>query len=346
MVGVVAFFSGPAPTTRPRPEPIATVRQTLNAQWAPGTSRRATALFPVGCVWKRAWWISSSGNGTVAILKGPVDVDLRGVDSAFLHSGQMLVRVAHETTREAKFQVETPTSQLVDVGTEFGVEVEDDGSSLLQVYEGEVLASAKVGGCEGTAARSSGRSGAARRLGARDCFLARALRPACCPDRAIRTAAAISRTTAAATIRSRSRGLEPALTIDADLSDWDLTHRIRSECEPPYADNYYLEAAMMYDEEFLYVGAHVGDPHPMRNQYSAKEPFDKHGMGGAVALRVSTDRQAGWPLNAERARTRRDTRRVPPTSATNFRSSFSGTTNRSSRRASICGTAWTCTAGR
>jgi hypothetical protein len=300
VVGVVTFLFRPgAPQPGQDREPIARVRQTLHAQWAPGSQPADDRLVP-GRIRLEAGLVDIEfRNGTVAILKGPVEVDLRGLDSAFLHSGQMLVRVAPRSG--AKFHVETPTTQLVDVGTEFGVEVEDDGSALLQVYEGEVLASAK------SAVTKEPRrvfQGEAVRLGdsVRDTTF--------WPELFVRLLPGPRDPLGRGNLpynRSRHDSIRIArvrapLTIDADLSDWDLTHRIRSGCEPPYADNYYLEAAMMYDGDFLYVGAHVGDPHPMRNQYSAKEPFDKHGMGGAVALRISTDRQAGWPLSAEHGR--------------------------------------------
>jgi hypothetical protein len=37
----------------------------------------------------------------------------------------------------------------------------------------------------------------------------------------------------------------------------------------------------------------------MRGQISPLEHVNRHGMGGAVSLRISTDRKAGWPLRAE-----------------------------------------------
>ena len=53
--------------------------------------------------------------------------------------------------------------------------------------------------------------------------------------------------------------------IDGDLSDWDRSGAFYSACQPPYHENYYLEGMMMYDEQFVYIGAHVGDPAPMRS---------------------------------------------------------------------------------
>jgi hypothetical protein len=49
---------------------------------------------------------------------------------------------------------------------------------------------------------------------------------------------------------------------------------------------------MMYDATHLYVAAHVGDPEPMRN--ASREGFQF--AGGSVIVRLSTDRQLGWPL--------------------------------------------------
>jgi hypothetical protein len=305
VVGVIVFMFRPAaPLPEHTPEPIAKVRQALNAQWAPGSEPKGDNLAP-GRVCLEAGLVDIEfRTGTVAILKGPVDVEFRAVDSAFLHSGQMLVRSAPKNDG-SKFQMETPTSQLVNVGTEFGVEIEVDGSSVLQVYEGEVLASGKAADMKEPRRVLKGE---AVRFGMS------VHETAFWPERFVRLLPGPRDPLGRGSVpynRSRHDSIKiprarVALAIDADLSDWDLTHRIRSECEQPYTENYYLEAAMMYDEKSLFVSAHVGDPHPMRNQYSANEPFDKHGMGGGVALRVSTDRKAGWPLKAEHVRAGKD----------------------------------------
>jgi hypothetical protein len=44
----------------------------------------------------------------------------------------------------------------------------------------------------------------------------------------------------------------------------------------------------------------VGDPNGMRNRWSPADPHgDRFGRGGSVALRLSTDRDIGWPVKAQ-----------------------------------------------
>ena len=61
---------------------------------------------------------------------------------------------------------------------------------------------------------------------------------------------------------------------------------------PPFQDTYFVEGMMMYDADNLYISAHVGDPDPMRNTAPADADF----AGGSVSVRLSTDREMGWPL--------------------------------------------------
>lgn len=243
------------------------------------------------------------GRGAVAVLKAPVDIELVTVDQVVLHSGQVLVRVPRDG-RAAGFRVDTPSSRLVDLGTEFGVEVQTGGGSLLQVYEGEVLAATKFGPNANATRRVL--EGEALLLG-ENLHVTEFW-----PERFVRTLPGPD--------DPSGRGRQPynksrfdsvyvvpapgQVQIDGDLSDWNLSRQFRAACEPPYAKNYYLEPAMMYDDQRLYLAAHVGDPYPLRSQIAPTEPSTRHGMGGAVSLRISTDRRAGWPLAAESAKAR------------------------------------------
>jgi hypothetical protein len=55
---------------------------------------------------------------------------------------------------------------------------------------------------------------------------------------------------------------------------------------------------MMYDQNFLYLGARVGDPAPMRSAIDPKVDGDLGWKGGSVQVRLSTDPKLGWPLDA------------------------------------------------
>jgi hypothetical protein len=246
-------------------------------------------------------------SGTRMILQAPVEVNLVSVDEAYLYSGQAVV---HVEGHDKGFKVETPTATLLDLGTEFGVSVDSNGNSLLQVYDGEVLATLKEKPNRKKGALSQKpqlvKVGVAIEIDDE-------LRDASFwPERFVRV------------LPDRNdpsdRGAYPynvslydtihivpataAPVIDADLSDWDLSGRFRSACVHPYGHNHYVEAAMMYDNKFLYVAAHVGDPYPMRSKISPDLTKLLYGDGGGIALRISTDRKLGWPLSAASQRER------------------------------------------
>ena len=234
-------------------------------------------------------------NGVRMVLTGPAEIELRDAMHAWLHSGRVVFRVLPPATG---FSLETKEAEIIDLGTVFGVEAGSQGGCLMQVYEGEVLASAK-----GEAPEASPRrvlQGEAVRVNGgvhtTDFWPERFVRLLPGPDNPAGRGAYpynVSQFDAVQIVPAPAN-----ITVDGDLSDWNLSGRFRTSCEPPYGENYHLEAAMMYDERQLYIGAHVGDPYPLRSQIRPTEPAARHGAGGAVALRISTDRQAGWPLTA------------------------------------------------
>jgi ferric-dicitrate binding protein FerR (iron transport regulator) len=84
-----------------------------------------------------------SGTATLALDKigsvrvyGPADFELLGPLRARLNRGQIKVRVTEETGYG--FEIETPGGKVVDLGTEFSVDVSDQGKTGLVVHEGTV----------------------------------------------------------------------------------------------------------------------------------------------------------------------------------------------------------------
>lgn len=73
--------------------------------------------------------------GAKVQFKGPVKAILQNDNAAQLLSGKL---VAHVPKSAVGFAVETPTATIVDLGTEFGAEVQD-GSVETQVFVGEVM---------------------------------------------------------------------------------------------------------------------------------------------------------------------------------------------------------------
>ncbi|MFO7936502.1 MAG: LamG-like jellyroll fold domain-containing protein [Kiritimatiellia bacterium] len=76
-------------------------------------------------------------NGVRLILEAPVSIEFEKHDRLILKNGSLVARVPEQATG---FTVLTPSSEVVDLGTEFGVSVDDAGASELCVLDGEVKA--------------------------------------------------------------------------------------------------------------------------------------------------------------------------------------------------------------
>jgi hypothetical protein len=75
-------------------------------------------------------------SGATATLQGPCDFV---IDNA-MHGTILRGRVAVNAPRRAYgFRIRSPNSEVIDLGTEFGVSVDDGGQSEVHVFSGEVL---------------------------------------------------------------------------------------------------------------------------------------------------------------------------------------------------------------
>lgn len=74
-------------------------------------------------------------NGVILLLESPVKIDFDSADRLVLSEGTLVARVPPEATG---FAVDTPSANIVDLGTEFGVSVDNAGVSQVHVLEGEV----------------------------------------------------------------------------------------------------------------------------------------------------------------------------------------------------------------
>ena len=75
--------------------------------------------------------------GARVILQGPAGLRLLSGRSARLLKGKLTARVP---ARARGFTVLTPHNKVVDLGTEFGLSVDDDGAATVRVFTGEVVA--------------------------------------------------------------------------------------------------------------------------------------------------------------------------------------------------------------
>ncbi len=76
-------------------------------------------------------------SGVMLTLEGPADLDLVTIDRVFCRRGRLRARVPEGAEG---FVVASPSSAVVDLGTEFALNVEADGRSQVMVFEGEAEA--------------------------------------------------------------------------------------------------------------------------------------------------------------------------------------------------------------
>lgn len=80
----------------------------------------------------------TTARGVKVTLEAPCEIELSEHENVLrLVSGQLYAVVPSPATG---FAVQTPTAHIIDIGTEFGVEVREDMATRLQVYSGEVQA--------------------------------------------------------------------------------------------------------------------------------------------------------------------------------------------------------------
>ena len=71
--------------------------------------------------------------GAKVVVEAPAAFELRGEDRIMVQSGRVTTLVS-ETAQG--FRVDTPTSRVTDLGTEFGVQVSNRGDTVVQMYQG------------------------------------------------------------------------------------------------------------------------------------------------------------------------------------------------------------------
>jgi len=251
------------------------------------------------------------GDGAVLVLEGPAQLELKSASRGFLHSGRAVAQVP---PKAVGFVLETARADVLDLGTEFGVSVDGAGDTLVQVFDGVVVTDFKDGkpSAEGRRLTAGQAVGIAAPAGSapRDLPFAR--------ERFIRRFP-VAKERGKDWYRPYNRSrydtvhVVPAprgLKIDGDLSDWDHSGRFESACDQPFAEHYYVAGTMMYDDQNLYIGAHVGDPSPMESSFDPHVEPRQTWSGGSLQVRLCTDPVQSWPLTFEHGMARDGKKRV------------------------------------
>lgn len=118
--------------------PVATIVSTQDAVWVDPHS----ALGDGHKVYSRPLTLASGravlrfANEAVIVLEGPCVLEPVSTTEVRLSRGKLVGRC--DTALSKGFVVHTPNAQVVDLGTEFGVLVEEDQTAKVFVYEGEI----------------------------------------------------------------------------------------------------------------------------------------------------------------------------------------------------------------
>jgi len=236
--------------------------------------------------------------GAVVVMEGPARLDLVGPRRAVLNFGQVVARVPEYAVG---FVIETRQAEIIDLGTEFGVAVGPANDTLIQVFEGKVIAKPK-GGTPSETAPEPLKAGQALRIpDSRD--QPQPHQVGFEAERFVRAFPTNVDGPPSGPLYNRSRfdaihivPAPPGVVIDGDLADWDRSGAFRSACTVPYGKHYFVEGMMMYDAANIYIGAHVGDPAPMRSVQDPWTDPEHPWRGGSVIVRLSTSQRLGWPL--------------------------------------------------
>ncbi len=84
---------------------------------------------------------------SIVTLSGPATFELINRETIYLHSGKLSARVNNP---ESKFTVQTNHLNVLDLGTSFGVNVQESGASTISVFEGEVEVKTRLLGINAT----------------------------------------------------------------------------------------------------------------------------------------------------------------------------------------------------
>ncbi|MEN6307140.1 MAG: hypothetical protein ABFD91_05230 [Anaerohalosphaeraceae bacterium] len=131
MIAYATFYPSVAPGQ------VAVLSDSVNARWGDsGDIQTGQRLYDDG---KRISLLSGCAKiafdyGSEIIIEGPAEFSLLSQENLYLYFGKILARIP---TQAVGFVVDTPSAGVVDLGTEFGVQVESSGSSSVHLFNGK-----------------------------------------------------------------------------------------------------------------------------------------------------------------------------------------------------------------
>ncbi len=137
LAAIIVWRTSPAGGNRnPALAEVATLVDARDCKWAGGQTLDIDKRFSAGVLELTAGVaVFQFDGGSRLALQGPASLEIIGPKTARLHRGNATVRCEQGVY---SFSLLTPTSVVVDLGTEFGVAVNDDGGSEVHVLDGAV----------------------------------------------------------------------------------------------------------------------------------------------------------------------------------------------------------------
>ncbi len=116
---------------------VAVLGRVLDARWAPGEGPREAGdpLLPGVVRLDEGFAQIEFFSGATVVLQGPAELELIAADRAVLRRGRLR---AHVPPAARGFTLLSADLQVVDLGTEFGVSVSEDGRTEVHVFDGLV----------------------------------------------------------------------------------------------------------------------------------------------------------------------------------------------------------------
>ena len=121
------------------PQEVAWLVNAQNCQWAEDTE--PTGAMRAGSVLRVERGLAEIHfrSGARVVLEGPASLELLSANGARLLRGKLSAKVPEPAVG---FEILSPQGKVVDLGTEFGISVGDDGATDVSVFAGKVKASA------------------------------------------------------------------------------------------------------------------------------------------------------------------------------------------------------------
>jgi len=119
---------------------VATVSDSINAKWddANASMRRGTRLITMGnkMLLREGLAELTFDNHTKAVIEAPAEFQILADDRIGMMYGKIYTTVPPNAVG---FSVYTPNAKVIDMGTEFGVQVDFNGNTQLSVQKGKIM---------------------------------------------------------------------------------------------------------------------------------------------------------------------------------------------------------------